>query len=417
MRDPILEFQKYNRPFVLRHPDLILKKIERMAAGPFAFFRGTFHLFARDWVDGLLTPAISEAGKPENVSDMVGDVHNENFGTFKAWDDDVHYDLNDFDETTQGPLALDLCRLATSTLLLALDRGDPLERAVPVVMGSSAAYTQTVLAMPGDTVGPDREIEAEHCPAIDDLLAIARANRRVNFIQKLTDEFKGCRRLKRSARYFELPAEERALVLHLHEDYRRRMPPAPNDHFYDVQDVCGRIAGVGSMGRLRYAVLVNGKGNEEARNVLLEFKEAYPSGYDICRGRGPDEEALCRRAEQVVTMQRRSQRACNRHLGYALNGSQSFQVREIGPYDERVDHRSLKSTARFEEVAAVQGRILARVHRAALFRAGAGSKPLAALEDAFQQRVLAYALAYADTVHKDWEEFVKRRAELEKWQG
>jgi uncharacterized protein (DUF2252 family) len=416
MRDPIREFQKYNRPFVLRHPELIRTKIDRMADSPFGFFRGSFHLFARDWIEGSL-PAVAEGGDSPHISDMVGDVHNENYGTFKGWDDALHYDLNDFDETTQGPLALDLCRLATSTLLLALDRGDSLERAVPSVMSCSAAYTQTLLATPGDPAAPDRDDLAEHCAATDELLAVARAAKRPAFIQKLTDELKGGRRLKRSPRYFELPTEERALAMRLLEDYRKRMPPAPNDHFYDVQDICGRIAGNGSMGRLRYAVLVNGKGNTEARNVLLEFKEAYPSGYDLCLGRRPDEEALCRRAEQVITMQRRSQRASNRHLGYALNGSQSFQVREIGPYEQRVDHRALKSTTRFEELAAVQGRILARIHRAALFRASAGSKPLAGMDGAYQQRVLAFALAYADIVRKDWEEFVKRRAELESWRG
>jgi uncharacterized protein (DUF2252 family) len=266
-------------------------------------------------------------------------------------------------------------------------------------------------------MGPDRADQSEHCAAIDELLAEARAAKRAAFIPKVTDEFKGGRRFKRSSRYFELPAEERNLVQRLLEDYRKRMPPAPNDHFYDVQDICGRIAGNGSMGRLRYAVLINGKGSAEARNVILEFKEAYPSAYDLCLGRRPDEEALCRRAEQVVTMQRRSQRACNRHLGYALNGSQSFQVREIGPYEQRVDHRSVKGITRFEELTAVQGRILARIHRAALFRAGAGSKPLAGMDAAYQQRVLAFALAYADIVRKDWEEFVKRRQELESWKG
>ena len=48
MRDPVVEFMNYNRPFVARGPELLRLKVARMAASPFAFFRGTFHLFAAD---------------------------------------------------------------------------------------------------------------------------------------------------------------------------------------------------------------------------------------------------------------------------------------------------------------------------------------------------------------------------------
>ncbi len=63
------------------------------------------------------------------------------------------------------------------------------------------------------------------------------------------------------------------------------MPPPDVADFYEVQDVCGRISGIGSMGRQRYVVLINGKGTREARNVLLEFKESLPSALDRYRQR------------------------------------------------------------------------------------------------------------------------------------
>src|SRR6202521_5687449 len=99
MRDPIVEFQNFNRALARRNPELLRLKIARMAASPFACFRGTFHLFARDvlarqeeWV-----PLLSGGGAE---MDLVGDIHSENYGTFKASDGQVHYDINDFDETT-----------------------------------------------------------------------------------------------------------------------------------------------------------------------------------------------------------------------------------------------------------------------------------------------------------------------------
>ena len=53
MRDAIIEFQDYNRAFARRNPELLRLKVARMAASPFTFFRGTFHLFARDILDNL----------------------------------------------------------------------------------------------------------------------------------------------------------------------------------------------------------------------------------------------------------------------------------------------------------------------------------------------------------------------------
>src|SRR5690348_3519420 len=56
VRDPIDEFMRFNRPFARRNPELLRLKVARMADGPFAFFRGTFHLFARDVIETKAGP-------------------------------------------------------------------------------------------------------------------------------------------------------------------------------------------------------------------------------------------------------------------------------------------------------------------------------------------------------------------------
>ena len=68
----------------------------------------------------------------------------------------------------------------------------------------------------------------------------------------------------------DLPDAQRDQARRLLEDYQKRMPPPTSPDFYQVEDICGRVSGIGSMGRLRYAVLVAGKGSAAARNVLLE---------------------------------------------------------------------------------------------------------------------------------------------------
>jgi uncharacterized protein (DUF2252 family) len=175
------------------------------------------------------------------------------------------------------------------------------------------------------------------------------------------------------------------------------------------------------MGRLRYAVLLEGKGSKDARNVLLEFKEALPSAYDIYRDREKDANALAKRAERVVTEQKQSQAASDPYAGWAVDGGHSFQVRQRGPNDERLKFGKLGADE-VEGAVQVQGSILARVHARSAMRALGPSNPLAELQDTdvFCQRILVFALGYADVVRRDWQQFVGARADLEQveaWSG
>jgi uncharacterized protein (DUF2252 family) len=279
-------------------------------------------------------------------------------------------------------------------------------------------YTTTVVRLLKKGKSEEVVVSQAHpsdCSAVNDLIALAAQSKRPDFINRLTDIQHGQRRLRRSLHYFNLRDREREQALRLLEDYRRRMPKPEHADFYEMQDVCGRVAGIGSMGRLRYAVLINGKGSEAARNLLLEFKESRPSAYDLYRKREIDPIALRRRAEQVIAMERESQIDSNPYLGVAVDGDTSFQVREIGPGDGRVDVKALKNSSRLEELAALQARILARTHSRAIMRGIGTTNPLAALGavDSFHQRTLAFALAYGDLMQRDWTRFVGERAALE----
>jgi uncharacterized protein (DUF2252 family) len=415
----------FNRPFAQRSPELMRHKIARMAEGPFAFFRGTFHLFARDVLDRGLIPLSLLSGDGVEM-DLVGDLHSENYGTYKASDGLIHYDINDFDETTRGRFDFDVCRLAVSHFLAARERGDALADAVQAPLAGLLAYTESVrrLLKKGPTEDIDvSEQKASNCLAIDHLVQAGAAAKRPDFINRLTEYAQGQRKLRRSLNYFNLVDAEREQALLLMADLvKRRTEEPPTKDYFRVEDVCGRVAGIGSMGRYRYVVLIAGKGTAEARNVLLEFKEARPSAYDLYRDRDKGPQALTARAERVVTVQKESQAVSSSRLGFAVDGSLSFQVREIGPPDARIEARGLKTTTAFAEVARVQAMILARTHAKAARRSVGPANPLAELEDAegFCQRVMAFALGYADRVRQDYNRFVGARAELDavaKWAG
>src|SRR5205814_1649056 len=148
---------------------------------------------------------------PEAELDLVGDLHPENFGTFKADDGHVHYDINDFDETTRGRFDLDVRRQAAGLVLAAQDRGDHLADAVATALAFLGTYTETVqrLLKKGLDLDLNDSGPSSYQP-IDELIRTAAASKRPAFISKMTTLTNGRRQLIRSTHYFNLPEPERA---------------------------------------------------------------------------------------------------------------------------------------------------------------------------------------------------------------
>src|SRR5712671_1553650 len=90
--------------------DLRLKH-QRMAESPFEFFRATFYRWVQLWPE--ICPALAKA--PAVLG--IGDIHVENFGTWRDSEGRLVWGVNDFDEAERIPYANDLVRLAVSAEL------------------------------------------------------------------------------------------------------------------------------------------------------------------------------------------------------------------------------------------------------------------------------------------------------------
>jgi hypothetical protein len=93
--------------------DVALKH-QHMAESPFAFFRATFYRWLQQWHEHC-----DDLAKAPKVL-AVGDLHIENFGTWRDEEGRLIWGVNDLDETWPGPYALDLVRLTTSAYLAIL---------------------------------------------------------------------------------------------------------------------------------------------------------------------------------------------------------------------------------------------------------------------------------------------------------
>jgi hypothetical protein len=86
-------------------------KHEKLAESAFVLLRGTYYRYAKRF----FARERSLAGAPPTVA--VGDLHIENFGTWRDHDGRLAWGVNDLDEVDLLPYTIDLVRLATSALL------------------------------------------------------------------------------------------------------------------------------------------------------------------------------------------------------------------------------------------------------------------------------------------------------------
>ena len=84
------------------------RKLAAMAADSFSFLRATFYRWMQLWME-LCQECIQA---PEVLA--VGDLHVENFGTWRDIEGRLVWGINDFDEVWRLPYTVDLVRLAAS---------------------------------------------------------------------------------------------------------------------------------------------------------------------------------------------------------------------------------------------------------------------------------------------------------------
>jgi hypothetical protein len=107
--------------------DLRLKH-QRMREDPFLFLRATFYRWAQVW------PEVCAKFANGPIVLSVGDLHVENFGTWRDAEGRLIWGVNDFDETYPLPYTNDLIRLATSAFLATKELDVPPKRAAAEIL-------------------------------------------------------------------------------------------------------------------------------------------------------------------------------------------------------------------------------------------------------------------------------------------
>ena len=344
-----------------RFPDLFVRKLQRMSSSPLAYLRGAAPLFFE-----LLQGHPELAEGPAGEGWIVGDMHLENFGAYRpdplgAADDaspkdnakKVRFDLNDFDDAIVGPWRLDVLRLATSLLLGGRELG-----ANGLVALSLCDLMLDAWARSAFDGAP---LPTELPPPILALTEQVRARSKTALLDARTTVTGGKRHFVRGPRYADLPADVVAAVPETFAGYVAALPDEDRPHkgSLEIVDCALRIAGTGSLGGLRIAVLVKGKGGPDGGWIFDMKEQGDPSASTIL---GAPKMVP---ADRVTTSFRACVERPPRMLGsttIAMDGDKlSMFVRKLSPQEDKLNLRRLKG-ADLPSLATYLGALLGSAH-------------------------------------------------------
>src|SRR5665213_199074 len=375
-------------------PVLRTRKYAAMRETPFSFMRGACQLFYAS-----LPKVVTLSGAPPAW--LCGDMHVENFGTYKGDNRLTYFDVTDFDEGALGPPTLDLVRFLASIRVGAAEWGVSPDDTEALVQRSLVAYSTEL------SVGKPSWIERESARGtVKRLFAQVAGRSRNELLSRYTTRKGKRRRLVIDGRHLlAATAAERAAAEHMMVSIAEA---ARDNEYFRVIDVAHRIAGIGSIAFPRYVVLVEGRGSPD-RNVLIDLKLAHPSSIATLRAHGQPE--WPNDAERIVAVQRHSVVVAPAFLFAAEWDGASYCSREMQPQEDRVRlHEWEKQPKKIGEAIVLMANVAAWLHLRGV--GWLGSAPVEQLsafgrETSWRDPLLQLARDAAERTQQQYREFSK----------
>lgn len=343
-------------------PRAFRTKFRKMAADPFAFYRGTTPLFYADMA------AFDDPWADERTSRVWihGDLHAENFGTYMDANGRLTFDVNDFDEAYLGHFSWDLRRFVTSLALLCWRKALPEKAIRQLITTYLSSYLDQVehYAAAGRH---DFALQLDNTDGtIHDVLQSARSERRTELLDSLTLVENNHRYFRDDGKNRRLGEAERVEVERAFDEYLTTIPEpqkSGRDMYYAIKDVVGRSGfGIGSAGLPAYNILIDGANEALENDIVLALKQgnvAAPSrvvtDQNIRDAFGDD-------GRRTVITQRGLQENTDPFLGHTTIHGAGFVVHELSPYQADLSWENLTEPDEIDAVLTDLGRATAKVH-------------------------------------------------------
>ncbi len=333
----------------------LASKHEKMSESAFSFLRATYWR----WAETILDICPETATAPAVLS--VGDIHLENFGTWRDREGRVVWGVNDYDEAAEMPYLLDVVRLATSA-----------------VLGSTRDQLSLKVICTSIFDGYQRGIDTPQAFILDrdhikmrKLFVVGEA-KRAKFWRKIADQHKEVNSKGKTPR-----AAWRKL-------FADALPePIPLDYW-------PRTAGTGSLGRQRWLAY----GTWRNGPLLREGKALAMSAWTRTHGRPAD-----LRLKEIAGGHYRSP-----DPWYDVSGK--LLVRRLSPNNHKIDIAEQVGLLR-PDILSAMGRDLAAAHLSEPSRRGAVKKDLETRKRRWFRDSVESAAEFVTGEYAEWKKSAK----------
>jgi uncharacterized protein (DUF2252 family) len=300
-------------------------KYKLMTDNEFTFYRATCHLFYEDL---HANPSLKDGPSVW----VCGDLHLENFGSYRASNGLVYFDINDFDEAMLAPASWEIVRFLCSIGMASELWKYSSQEAEGLMVIALKAYTRQLAG--GKAYAIERETSP---PLIQEFFEMAESHKEKELIKARVDKKKETLKIIKGK---TLPLDKKTY---------QEVKASVNDFlkesysYLKVKDVVFRIAGTGSLGVKRYALLVNDQRQDKLR--LLDVKQSFPSSLKpYLKTKQPDWSS---ESERIVTVQALMQYALPRFMGTPQIGDEIFVLKQLQPTSQKIDyslcHKKMKN--------------------------------------------------------------------------
>lgn len=413
----VAEIYNYNHPLAAQLPDEVATKMDKMVESPFAFYRGSAHLYFKD-------VASRGSGFVNNASSQVwlqGDLHVSNFGAFRDSAGKNVFGLNDFDEAYWGPYTWDVWRMAVSLYLAADAQGISGSAQHDIVDEFVEQYLDKLYEFQAGSAELSYRLDSGNTSGeVNETIDEASAQTRSALLAQYTQISSGKRVFLTTSELVVPSSSTRSAIASAMPAYINSIAKSKrySSSFYTLKDVRQKLgSGVGSLGRYRYWLLIEGASTSTSDDVILEMKEQRASVVSLGNPGGmPSSTYHGHEGERVATSLKALLRNADVLTGYCSLGSAAYFLREKSPYQQDFDFTELNDSAEWLDAAEYLGKALAQAHAVSDKDYNASLIPYDqdkeislitdGYHDEFRAEVRNFAQDYALQVEYDYQSFV-----------
>ncbi len=378
-----------------RLPELVKLKYEAMTENVFRFFRGTCHLFFENLSK---TKAL-----PDSPATWIcGDLHLENFGSYKADNKLVYFDLNDFDEAIRAPALWEVLRLVTSIFLAFFTLDIEQDQAINMAALFVKTYATTLSNGKPISIEP-RTSKGIVCK----FLKNADQSNYSDILEKRTENKKHKIKLSlKDERHFKIEKTlKKELCMHI-EDWIKTSNDGPYN--YKVKDAVFRLAGTGSIGVKRYLFLLKST-NTKGKYIIVDMKQSFASSLQpftrLKQPQWPSE------AHRIIGVQHRMQNVSASLLSATEFKGEPYVIQELQPVKDTIKFKMIKDDYRdlYQVIDDMAVLTASSQLRSGGMDGSATTDQLKAFgaDPSWQQSLVDLALDFNYKTQKDFTQFIK----------